>query len=290
MRLNRVLVCFKKTLYERFRHRKAFKDVIERLGQDNPRLERVMLSHQETIATRRSVKNTLRKFKIEFDAITKPVAVNEDDYSLALVVGGDGTMLDYARYIKKIPVLGVNSSPTISVGRFYYASAAQLEGVLEDIRDNRIEPVSLKRLQVSVDDVVYPFPVLNEVLFSHQIPAVTSRYILRIGEKEEEQRSSGVWVATAAGSSGALHSAGGEVLPATSNVVQYLVREPFIWPPTGSLQFVLGRVPEDGIHFISKMFRGGVYMDGARGTLHVGYMQGVSIKLSEHNLLIYLRI
>ena len=55
--------------------------------------------------------------------------------------------------------------------------------------------------------------VLNDILICHHNPGAMSRYYLTVGRVREEQRSSGVWIATAAGSSGGLHSAGGKVLP-----------------------------------------------------------------------------
>ena len=64
--------------------------------------------------------------------------------------------------------------------------------------------------------------VLNEALFCHASPAATSRYILRVARADgaepdvladEEQKSSGLWVGPAAGSTAAQRSAGGSVLP-----------------------------------------------------------------------------
>jgi len=52
-----------------------------------------------------------------------------------------------------------------------------------------------------------------------------SRYYLQVGKLLEEQRSSGVWIATAAGSTGGLRSAGGKVLPKEDKKFQYKPRE-----------------------------------------------------------------
>jgi NAD+ kinase len=83
--------------------------------------------------------------------------------------------------------------------------------------------------------------VLNEALFCHVSPAATSRYILRVvpvkgsgtterygrAIAEEDQKSSGLWIGPAAGSTAAQHSAGGRVLPLASREVQFVVREPY---------------------------------------------------------------
>ena len=82
-------------------------------------------------------------------------------------------------------------------------------------------------MQVEIDGVPVYSRVLNDVLFSHPIPAATTRYAIRRDGRAEEQRSSGVWIATAAGSTAAIHSAGGKILPITSQRLQFVVREPY---------------------------------------------------------------
>jgi NAD+ kinase len=114
--------------------------------------------------------------------------------------------------------------------------------------------------------------VLNEALFCHASPAATSRYILRLvagdergtGEvlAEEEQKSSGMWVGPAAGSTAAQRSAGGRVLPLTSQKIQYVVREPY--QANGhALHMALGLAQEDQALVIkSKMRQARVFLDG----------------------------
>src|SRR5690606_17483311 len=59
----------------------------------------------------------------------------------------------------------------------------------------------------------------------HAHPAGMSRYRLSIGKKSEEQKSSGIWMSTAMGSTAAIKAAGGKVLEFTGREFQYLVRE-----------------------------------------------------------------
>ena len=86
-------------------------------------------------------------------------------------------------------------------------------------------------MQVSLNGDVVSNRVLNDALFCHQSPAATSRYILELDEVIEEQKSSGLWIGPAAGSTAAQRSAGGKVLPLTSKSIQLVVREPYT--PTG---------------------------------------------------------
>ena len=52
--------------------------------------------------------------------------------------------------------------------------------------------------------------------------------MLVIGGKKEEQKSSGILIATPAGSYAWAKSAGGKTLPLTAKKIEYVVREPYI--------------------------------------------------------------
>jgi NAD+ kinase len=216
--------------------------------------------------------------------------VDESEFDLAIVVGGDGTMLNYARYIRDLPMLGVNSSPQSSVGRFHYTDVDGLAGVLDDIGSHGLEPLNLIRIRVVIDGQPVPFPALNEVLFAQRNPAATSRYVLRIGDNEESQRSSGVWVATAAGSSGAILSAGGSLQRPDDKGLQYRVREPFRSRLDSREMRLLGGMTPDGrVEILSRMFEAAVFIDGMRGIQPVGYWSRVVIDAGGPGLRIFLR-
>ena len=107
--------------------------------------------------------------------------------------------------------------------------------------------------------------VLNEALFCHASPAATSRYILEVvrgnGAAEEDQRSSGVWIGPAAGSTAAQKSAGGRVLPLQSLKIQYVVREPYT-PAGGHFRFAKGKLEPNGrLVLRSKMREAKVFLE-----------------------------
>jgi NAD+ kinase len=78
----------------------------------------------------------------------------------------------------------------------------------------------------------------------------------------EEQKSSGMWVGPAAGSTAAQKSAGGKVLPLSSHKLQFVVREPY--HGTGhELAMTLGLVEEgQALHIKSKMRQARLFLDG----------------------------
>jgi NAD+ kinase len=161
-----------------------------------------------------------------------------------------------------VPVLGVNSSPRHSVGFFCAARRTHILQTLSRALDGTMPKVRLSRMQVRHNDQVRSRRVLNDALYCQLTPAATSRYILKHGRVQEEQRSSGFWVGPAAGSTAAQRSAGGKVLPLTSKKLQLVVREPYA-ARSGVVRLACVTVaPGAKITVKSKMQRAGIYLDG----------------------------
>ncbi len=171
------------------------------------------------------------------DRVDKAAIARSD---LLISVGGDGTFLELARAAgvsgmdatRRLGapagsqwMLGVNSDPARSVGSFCPVSAASFARFFEQARIGRRKILPLYRMAVVLNGRRIPIPVLNDLLITDQRPAAMSRYRLEIGRYGEEQRSSGLWIATAAGSTGAVRSAGGRILPRGSRQIQYRPRE-----------------------------------------------------------------
>lgn len=146
---------------------------------------------------------------------------------LVVTVGGDGTLLDAARWVRDELVLAVNSAPGYSVGVFTGADARTVAARVRDWRAGRLRPTPLPRMRVTVNGRPIRWPVLNDVLFAHRNPAAMTRYRIRVRGREEDHRSSGLYIATGPGSTGAIRSAGGRILPIRSRLLQFLAREPY---------------------------------------------------------------
>jgi NAD+ kinase len=134
---------------------------------------------------------------------------------------------------------------------------------------------------------------LNEALFCHSSPAATSRYILSIKSAggtvdEEEQKSSGMWIGPAAGSTAAQRSAGGRVLPLSSTKLQYVVREPyapFADRGGGPMRLTLGLIdPEGTLTLRSKMRTAKIFADGGLTVFDVDLGDVVVMRRSDEPL------
>ena len=96
--------------------------------------------------------------------------------------------------------------------------------------------------------------------------------------------SSGVWVGPAAGSTAAIRSAGGKVLPIGSQKIQFVVREPYRGV-ANKYRLVKGLVgPGDDLRITSRMTKGRIFLDGTQKVHAVSIGQRIRLTLSEEPL------
>ncbi|GIX47867.1 MAG: hypothetical protein KatS3mg131_2078 [Candidatus Tectimicrobiota bacterium] len=257
MHVTRVLVVYKKSYYELYGYAAAA--VPER---QRPFVEALRLSHLENAQTLAAVRAALEALGLAYDCLYRGQLKRASGYDLLISVGGDGTFLEVARHAGHTPVLGVNSDPTRSTAFFCAADRFTIRACLEAWLAGALPEVRLARLQAAINDAVLPYYALNDVLFAHANPAAMSSYILELEGVSEAQKSSGVWIATAAGSTAAMRAAGGRLLPLRSRRMQYRVREPY--RSDGCPYRLRGGIlpPQARLVLISRMRRGRLFMDG----------------------------
>jgi len=234
------------------------------------------LSHVETV---------LQTKKLRFDKLCRGKRIDYRPYNLVITVGGDGTFLEAARSIKNALILGVNSDPTWSVGNFCAASEDNFGDILDSVLAGRPKVKSYQRMMLTVsNDKLSSIHVLNDILMCHSNPAAISRYYLTVGKIREEQRSSGIWISTAVGSSAAMHSAGGRLLPPQGKQIQYRPRELFLWK--GTRYKLKGGVLtlNKQLSITSFMREGVIYMDGSHYKIPFSFGRSVQISQSQYPL------
>lgn len=108
--------------------------------------------------------------------------------------------------------------------------------------------------------------------------------MIRFRGKEEEHRSSGIWVGPAAGSTAALRSAGGKVLPITSKRLQFVVREAFIWNGVkpGLTRGLVN--PDEELYIRSGNRKSRLYIDGPHLARTVEIGSEIRLRLSNEPL------
>ncbi len=233
------------------------------LSQGHPAVSKWKPAHEQHVRTVDQVVETLERLGVETLLLHGAQAeFDPRGASLVVSVGGDGTLLAASHSVDSVPLLGINSAPSYSVGFFCAASGRAIGTTIARALQGDAPVISLQRMAVSVNGQLRSERVLNEALYCHAEPAATSNYLLKIGRKTEEQRSSGFWVGPAAGSTAAMRSAGGKILPLASTELQLIVREPYVGQGhrLRLKHAIINR--RSVIRVTSKMERVRIYLDG----------------------------
>ncbi|CAL5074715.1 unnamed protein product [Urochloa decumbens] len=213
-----------------------------------------------------------------------------------------------------------------STGYLCAATAGNFEQILDATLDGSRRPVELSRISVKLNGIQLPTYALNDILVSHPCPASVSRFSFRYNSPElpgkfvfvsnminsdfghdlrkrsstgESShlincRSSGLRVSTAAGSTAAMLSAGGFVMPLSSRELQYMIREPI--SPTDADKPLLHGLVKQEQHMLVVWYNqeGAVYFDGSHvvhsiqhgDTLEISsYAPTLKVVLPEHLLM-----
>jgi NAD+ kinase len=268
LKVSRVLVIQKKSTYQLQAQEHKEARFIKLLEEGAEVVTRVKLAHEEHMETVESLERELTARGIQYKAVWREqIQGVVTDYDLVISVGGDGTFLDASHAVQDLPILGVNSSSSSSFGHFCMARKDTFAQILDDIQSDAVSTIDMLRLTLRLNGEVIHEPVLNEVLVAHDNPGATTRYLLQIDGRKEEHRCSGIYIATPAGSTGSVRSAGARVLPIDDMQYEYWVREACIRPGE-SLAFTKGLLPAGAsIVLTSQMRTGKLFIDGP----HISY-------------------
>lgn len=274
MTLRRVAVVRKTSAVEKQSKHQDTK-LAQAIAAGDPLADRVLLAHAEHVRTADLVTRELAARRLTYRVVRNLTPALAAWADFIITVGGDGTFLGASHLQVPSeesdgpPMLGVNSAVSSSVGYFCAATGATFAAILDDIVAGRQVSAGLGRMRVAINAVALPVLVLNDVLLAHKVPAETSRYVLSLDGRQQDQKSSGIWVSTAAGSTAALRAAGGWIQPLESRTLQYRVREPMSWTFRGA-PLVAGLFDSE-LTVISRMMAGAVYLDGGHLQASFGF-------------------
>ncbi len=272
----------KRTSYQRIVEEEGDPRVRQLVKANDPAVRTWVHAHEEHKRTLETVMKELSRIGAQTLVVRRAhAAFDVEGADLVIAVGGDGTLLAASHNVDGIPILGVNSAPKTSVGFFCAATRKDFRAHLEQALTGKSRRLSLSRMSVAVNGRLRNKRVLNEALFCHDSPAATSRYILHIGRRTEDQRSSGIWIGPPAGSTAAQRSAGGKVLPLTSRQLQLVVREPYT--PRGKKNALALAIikPRERVTIISKMDDSSLFLDGPKRKIPIRLGDEIEFSLSD---------
>lgn len=283
----KIVVALKKTVFQTFVVEKNDAHLRKLLRKNDESVARMERAHEDHEETTEDVLDTIRELGARVTVVRGAHTNWRATPDLVVTVGGDGTLLATSHRIShRVPLLGINSAPNYSVGFFCGGTKATARTTLVRALEGKLAATELTRMSVLLNGKKIHDRVLNEALLCHASPAATSRYILRKLPLSrgfvEEQRSSGLFVGPAAGSTAAQRSAGGKILPIRSHSLQFVVREPY---PASANKYVRGLIkPEESLRIASKMPDARLFLDGHAIVFKIAIGDVVQLKRSDDPL------
>jgi NAD+ kinase len=176
---------------------------------------------------------------------------------LAIVLGGDGTMLNIARKLApfKVPLVGINQGrlgflTDLSIDTMFETLGSMLDG--QYVTERRM----LLYVEVARDDVAYDALALNDVAVNRGIGGNMIEFEVRInGEYVYLLRSDGLIVATPTGSTAYALSAGGPILHPSLDLITLvpvsphtLSNRPIVVGPDAIVEILMHRTAVARVH------------------------------------------
>jgi len=227
----KVLIVAKESKYEWERKKLGLShdELVAKYSAEGANLEAILKGHE------RQTNSLARLVQLLPDADTLKMSGLKDNiqgYDLVIAFGGDNSFQLISHYVGNVPIMGVNSDPERSTGALCAWSASRLEEVVSAIKNNVFATESWIRLNATIDGVPLT-QATSEYFFGEDRRKDMSRYVMVYRGKRFEQKSSGVIIATGAGSTGWYDSAGRYIfqksneIPKTEQRAVFIITEPY---------------------------------------------------------------
>ncbi len=294
-----VLLFLKKSLFEVYGIENRDSHFLALMRAESDLSQSLKRAHDENLRARDKMEDCLQRLGLVYiksDVMSRQLG---DGASLVISLGGDGTLLMASHGVKSTPVLGINSRPGVSVGHFCAGDVKTFPRVLDAVFSGVHPILELNRLDLFINGERKLPPALNDALFCAISPGSSSVYSLSHEGEVELHKSSGIWFATAAGSTAGIHSAGGYAMKLEDRHLQFRVREPYRSTPVirscnvGDARRTApgkGRYSGtfvDDLEVINLTPEAAVYVDGSRICWQLQYGDAVAPRISVDPLRIF---
>ncbi|MBI1935267.1 NAD(+)/NADH kinase [Candidatus Woesearchaeota archaeon] len=204
---------------------------------------------------------------------------------MIITVGGDGTFLRAAQFVDGQIILGVNSDYRNKEGFFLKSDKRNFSQKLEKILDGNFKIKEFPRLEASIDGKKTGALALNEFFIGPRKSYHAAKYIIKMNDKSERQKSSGILVTTPAGSYAWASACHSKKLPLDSSNFQFIVREPYEGKVFRNYQLKYGVLNDhQGISIISEMMDGILIADSVGKEYGLKNGSVAAIRLSSNHL------
>lgn len=280
-KIKNVYLVYKRSVYQKYyveEDNPNFRKLFHKKHLSVSKIEKIHEKHMKAV---RKVQRYLKKNGLNYKSESRHQLSRFHDIDLIITLGGDGTFLRTAHYIDNQLILPINSDPEQSVGALCSATIDQFTQKMDEVLKGNYKIKKLPSIVIKINGHTLPVHAVNDVLFTNNSPAATSRYFIKMGRTIEEHKSSGVWISTAIGSTAAISAAGGEKMDPHDKRLQFATREPYqgnFYPYKLTHGYI-----EKGkkLTIINKMMEAKIYIDGPTNSFDMKYGDEVSFQLSK---------
>jgi hypothetical protein len=205
-------------------------ELVERYQREEVDLNRILESHERQKHALQVVTASLNPNQIvSRAAFTAEVAKSA---SIVVALGGDNHFQFVSHRLLDTPIIGVNSDPMQSEGALTSVEASDFPRALQLLRDGRFDVEAWTRLEAFLDGVSVGYAT-SDIFLGEARRQEMSRHILHKDGLVEEQKCSGIIIATGAGSTGWYSSAcryyfpEGNVFSKSGDTARFIVAEPY---------------------------------------------------------------
>ena len=242
--------------------------------KENPELHKIIA---KTMNETPEIAKHIESLNFNYDFRDYAMELNELRTDMAIILGGDGTLLRTQNQLtKEIPIFGINMG---TVGFLTEIEVEHTFEALDAILDG--EWSKEKRTQIIISHENQSFRALNEVVIMTARPAKMLHYEISVdGEVVEELRADGLIISTPSGSTAYSMSAGG---PIVDPKVGAFIIIPICPYKLGVRPFVVSDASEIRIKLLKRGKKAIFVMDG-QIQKEVNYMEELVIKKSEKDV------
>ena len=258
---NKIILVVRRTrlddLVARFNTEDQARFYIQHLGADFDDYQREDRTYKRSVQETETILSRLGRVQVVDRAFIPNFIFGETD--VVVVLGQDGLVANVLKYLDHQLVIGVNPDPRRWEGVLLPFTMLELHEVVPEVFQGKrpVRQVTMAQAHLNTGEILYG---VND-LFLGPRSHTSARYTIQIGDRREDQSSSGIIVSTGLGSTGWLRSilAGATGIAASlagqqpeaqstsfdwdSEYLYFSVREP--WPSKSSAAGItFGRVTE----------------------------------------------
>ncbi len=246
---------------------------IEELKQ-NPKLDRIIA---KIIKESPEMKEPFENLNLDIDFKKIADDINRFECDMAIVLGGDGTLLRaQAKLKEETPLLGINMG---TVGFLTDIEIDETFNALDKVL--RGDYYKEKRTQLVVSHENHYYNAMNEVVIMTDKPAKMLHFEIQVdGETIEEVRADGVIISTPSGSTAYAMSAGG---PIVDPKVGGFIIIPICPYKLGARPFIVSDNSEITVKLLKKGKKAVFVMDGQINE-EASYLEEINFKKADKNV------